>query len=205
MKARILDILDIDSKTLQKIASKIKNGAVAVIPTDTIYGIVGAAKNPQTVEKIYKLRKRNIKKPMIVLISAIGEISELGVALSKKQKEMLGEIWPNPVSVVIDSPNPKLEYLHRGKNSLAFRLPKNEFLLKILKTSGPIVAPSANPEGEKPARNIEEAGNYFGDSVDIYIDGGQLNSLPSTVVKLNNLGLTVLREGAAKIPQELLK
>ena len=88
---------------------------------------------------------------------------------------------------------------------MAFRVPNNEFLLKLLKIIGPLVAPSANFEGEDPAKNIVAAKKYFNDSVAFYIDAGELKSKPSTVVKLEKEKLTILREGAAKIPKEFLK
>lgn len=189
---------------LQDIATQIKNGAVAVIPTDTIYGIVGSAKNKKTVEKIYKLRKRASSKPMIILASSIEEILKLGVKITLKQKEILEKLWPDRISVVINCNSKSLHYLHRGKKSLAFRIPDNEFLKSLLKIAGPVVAPSANFEGKKPAESVAQAKEYFGDSAAIYIDAGQLDSPPSTVVKLDKLKLTILREGTTKIPKELL-
>lgn len=205
MKSQTFTLADIDNEILKDIASQIQNGAVAVIPTDTIYGIVGSAKNKNTVEKIYRLRRRASSKPMIILVSSIEEILELGVKITLKQKEILRKLWPDRISVVVGCNSKSLHYLHRGKNSLAFRIPDNEFLKSFLKIAGPVVAPSANFEGKKPAGNIAVAKEYFGDSAAIYIDAGQLDSLPSTVVKLDKLKLTLLREGAVKIPKELLK
>lgn len=204
-KSQIFQLADIEGERLQEVGAKIKNGAVAVIPTDTIYGIIGSALNPKTVEKIYKLRKRNSSKPMILLVDSEKQISDLGIKLSVEQISLLFKIWPNPISVVVDAPSQKLNYLHRGKRSLAFRVPHNEWLLKLLKVTGPIVAPSANFEGEDAAKNVEEARRYFRDSSEFYIDGGELKSKPSTVAKLEKSKLVVLREGAAKIPAELLK
>lgn len=205
MKSQTFRLSDIKGRHLEKISKEIKNGAVAVIPTDTIYGIAGSAKIPKTVEKIYRLRKRASSKPMIILVSSTEEILKLGVKINLKQKEILKKIWPNKISVVFGCNFKNLHYLHRGKKSLAFRIPNNEFLLNMLKITGPVVSPSANFEGEKPAKNIDEAKEYFKNSVSFYIDAGDLNSHPSTVVKLDKLKLTLLREGAVKIPKELLK
>src|SRR5204863_149383 len=68
----------------------------------------------------------------------------------------------------------KFEYLHRGTNTLALRLPKDESLQNLLKKTGPLIAPSANVEGLPPAKNITDAKKYFGDGVDLYIDGGEI-------------------------------
>lgn len=199
-----LDNSNSDASLIKEIAGQIKNGGIAVIPTDTIYGIVGSAKIQETIEKIYKLRKRAKDKPMIILISKISQISDLGIKITKKQKEIFKKLWPNKISIIIDVLNENLHYLHRGKNSLGFRLPDNEFLIKVLEISGPIVAPSANFEGEKSSKNIEDAKKYFKDSIPLYIDSGTLKSEPSTIVQLKNSELKILREGPVKIPKELL-
>lgn len=190
---------------IQILGQKIKNGEIAVIPTDTIYGIVGSALNQKTVERIYKLRRRNSLKPMIILIESKKQILDLGVNLSDAQFNMLFSLWPNPLSIVVEVKSKDLSYLHRGMNSLAFRMPDNQFLLKLLKITGPIVAPSANFEGEPPALSVEDAVKYFQDKVSFYIDGGELKSKPSTVAKLDGGKLKVLRDGAAKIPKQFLK
>lgn len=205
MKSQTFKLSAAKSTYLEKIADAIKNGAIGIIPTDTIYGIAGSAKIPETVEKIYRLRKRASTKPMIILVSSVDEILKLGIKINLKQKEILNKIWPNKISVVIDCNFKNLHYLHRGKNSLAFRVPDNKFLQELLSATGPLVAPSANAEGENPSENIDEAKRYFKDSIDFYIDAGNLDKTPSTVVKLDKLKLAVLREGAAKIPEELLK
>lgn len=205
MKSDIFPIAEIDEKRIQELGCTIKEGEIAVIPTDTIYGIVGSALNQKTVEKIYKLRKRNSSKPMIILIDSQSQILDLGIKLSDDQFKTLFNLWPSPLSIVVDVNSQKLSYLHRGNNSLALRMPANEFLLKFLKVSGPIVAPSANFEGEAAALTQKDAENYFKDNVAFYIDGGELNSKPSTVAKLEGDKLKVLREGAAKIPKQFLK
>lgn len=182
------------------VAESLKKGGIAVIPTDTIYGIVGSALNPQTVEKIYTLRKRALDKPMIILISSIDDLKKFEIKLTSKQKEFLEQNWPNPLSVILPVKKEKFKYLHRGKNSLAFRMPKNDKLLNILKQIGPLVAPSANFEGEKPAETIEEAKKYFGDKVDLYLDGGQFVTIPSTIVEVIEDGkVKVLRQGSFRI------
>ena len=185
---------------INKIIKLLKSGKIGVMPTDTIYGIVGSALNTEVVEKIYKLRKRSLGKPMIILISSLNDLNQFNIELTDKQKDFLQKIWPNPVSVVLPCQSEKFKYLHRGKNSLAFRMPKNKKLLELLKQIGPLVAPSANFEGEKPSETIAEAKKYFGDNVDFYIDGGRLISRPSTIVELNEDGiLNILRQGKYKV------
>ena len=159
------------------IAERIKQGEIGVIPTDTIYGIVCSAFNENSVEKLYKIRKRNKDKPMIILIGSVNDLKLFNIDAIVKN-------WPEKTSIVFDCND--FEYLHRGKRSLAFRLPHNKDLIDILKISGPIVAPSANIEGGKPAENIKEAKSYFGDKIDFYLDVGTIKSKPSKIIYSNN-------------------
>ncbi|MEI6581119.1 MAG: Sua5/YciO/YrdC/YwlC family protein, partial [bacterium] len=76
----------------------------------------------------------------------------------------------------------------------AFRLPAKKSLIKILKQAGPLVAPSANPEGLEPAKNMVQARGYFGDKVDFYLPGGTLKGESSILIKINKKGeIEVLR------------
>ncbi len=169
------------------------------MPTDTIYGIVGSALKPETVEEIYRLRKRDPSKPMIILISSLNDLNHFNIKLTKEQKDFLEKTWPNPVSVVLPCQQEKFLYLHRGKKSLAFRMPKNDNLLELLKQTGSLVAPSANMGNEKPAETLEEAKKYFGDEIDFYMDGGTKQTKPSTIIQLYKDGtIIVLRKGSFK-------
>ncbi|MBI2018330.1 threonylcarbamoyl-AMP synthase [Candidatus Daviesbacteria bacterium] len=184
----------------KNISDLLTKGEVGVIPTDTIYGIVGSALNQETVERIYQLRKRAADKPFIILIPSIEDLKKFGIQLTEKQKEFLEKVWPNPVSVILPVKNEKFNYLHRGKNSLAFRMPKNEWLLDILKRVGPLVAPSANIEGQKPSETIDNAKQYFGDNVDFYMDGDRIESQPSTLIQLTSYGsYNILRQGTFQL------
>lgn len=172
---------------------ELKKGQVGVLPTDTIYGLVGSALNPNTVERIFQLRKRQQDKPMIVLISSLSDLKLFGIKLSLKQKKLLTKLWPNPVSVILPCSNKKFVYLHRGTKTLALRIPKSKPLLKLLKKTGPLVAPSANRAGEKHAQTIKEAQQYFQNKVDFYVDQGPLTSDPSPLIALTDDKIKVLR------------
>lgn len=174
-------------------------GGIGVMPTDTIYGLVGLALNKYVVQRIYKVRKRNPDKPLIILISAIEDLKLFGIKLNEVQVKVLEKFWPGKISIILPCKASKWQYLHRGTKGLAFRLPKNPSLIRILKTTGPLVAPSANPEGDLPAKTITEARKYFGDEIDFYISG-KTNQTPSTLVELKDDGkLVALRQGAVKI------
>ena len=173
-----------------------------MIPTDTIYGIVASALSRSAVASVYRLRRRDPKKPSIILIGDSDDIGAFGVRLTPSQKAVLNHIWPGKFSVVFKVP-PGRRYLERGTGSLAFRLPRERVLRRFLMISGPLIAPSANFEGNPPALDVAGARKYFGDRVDLYVDRGPKKGAPSTLVAFQGRRLKVLRAGAGKLPKGL--
>jgi L-threonylcarbamoyladenylate synthase len=134
---------------------------------------------------------------MIVLIADVSEVSRFGIRLSLRQKRFLLDVWPGKVSVVLPLSGRNLsrfEYLHRKTGTIAFRVPKLKWLRELLKTTGPLVAPSANFEGEPPALTVRDAKRYFGKSVDYYFDVGRRVGKPSKIIKLDGNDVIVLRK-----------
>lgn len=177
----------------------LKGGGIGVLPTDTLYGLVGSAFSKKAVARIYRLKKRNPKKPLIILIASLRDLARFGLKPDRKTFVILRRVWPGKVSVILPCRNKKFRYLHRGTNTLAFRLLRKKSLRALLKKTGPLVAPSANPEGASSARTIREAKKYFGESVDFYIDGGRLYSLPSTLIAIKGGNVTMKRRGSGKV------
>jgi L-threonylcarbamoyladenylate synthase len=184
-------------KISKEVISAIKKGGIGVIPTDTLYGLVGQALNPETVERIYRARRRNRKKPLIIIISRLEDLSPFEISLKKKEKKILTRLWPGPISVILSCPKNKFYYLHRGQKSLAFRLPRLLWLRRLIEKTGPLVAPSANPEGKVSAQTIKVAKKYFGQQIDFYVDGGSSKGKPSTIVRLKDGQISMEREGRA--------
>ena len=172
----------------------LKNGGVGILLTDTLYGLVGRALDKKAIKRIYRIKGRNNKKPLIILISSAKDLKLFGVKLNKQTKKTVENLWPGSVSVILPCLSKKFTYLHRGTKTLAFRLPGKKPLLDILKKTGPLVAPSANPEKKPPAQNIKEAKIYFGDRVDFYLKGGKPRSKPSDIIKISDEKIEFIRK-----------
>ena len=153
-------------------------GGLAVLRTDTIYGIVARADDEQAVHRLYHVRSRDEAKSCIVLIADASEqYGEASIELPKS---------PDAVSYLLpaaDAPS----WLLRTNDELAYRIPNVEWLRELLHKTGPLIAPSANPEGLAPARTIDEARKYFGDEVDYYLDGGEVpeHVSPSQLIRIH--------------------
>lgn len=172
----------------------LKAGGVGIVPTDTLYGICASAFSPKAVERIYAIKGRSEAKPFIILISSVDDLKKFGIKLSAENIAYLDTTWPAAVSVILPCPLKKYAYLHRGVMSLAFRVPKSKKLRDFLDATGPLVAPSANPQGEEPAHTIAEAKKYFGDQVDFYMAGGRKEGKPSKIVSIVSGKPEVLRK-----------
>lgn len=173
-------------------------GSIGVIPTDTVYGVVARAADRTAVARLYDLKHRE-RKPGTLIAADIDQLVSLGI--KRRYLKAVEQFWPGAVSVVIPV-GPELEYLHQGMGSLAVRIPDHQPLRQLLLMTGPLLTSSANQPGEPPATTAAEARNYFGTAVDFYDDGGDLSgALPSTVVRMVDDAIEVLRPGAVTINQ----
>jgi len=174
----------------KKLTEVLANGGIAVVRTDTIYGIIARASKKSAVEKVYDAKHRDRTKQCIVLIPGSGSVREHSALIAKYSSP------DQPPTSVIVPKGDEHEWVLRGGKTIAYRVVRDEFLKKVIQAVGPVVAPSANPEGFPPARTIEEAKAYFGDEVDIYIDGGEVpeTTLASRIVRVEKNGsVTVVR------------
>ena len=130
---------------------------------------------------------------MFGIDSKQGVSSCFGIDPFDSKLDSLDGYWPGPNTIVLPCKGEKFEYLHRGTETLAFRVPDKSELIELIQRVGPLIAPSANIEGENPAETIEEAKEYFGDAVSCYKDGGKIVGKPSTVISMVD-DFKILRE-----------
>ncbi len=188
----------------EEIAEKIYEWEVGVIPTDTLYGLVGSALVSDVVDRIYELKRRDATKPLIVLIPHVEALSQFGVELSERLIAQLKTYWPDEIdegdsskeayTIVLPIIDEQFEYLSRGTNTIAFRRPNMLKLQTLLTMTGPLVAPSANIEGLPPAKNVTEARRYFGTDVDFYVEGEELEGKPSIIIEFDGEDVRIIRD-----------
>ncbi len=184
-----------DSLHDDQLVAAIKGGAVGIIPTDTVYGLVCAASNGASVARLYALKSRE-QKPGTIIAANVDQILELGI--TPTYLAMVDKFWPGPVSVETSH---GVTYLHQGTGRQAIRIPDNEHLRAFLEKTGPLQTTSANHPGEPHANTVKEAQAYFNGLVDFYVDGGDTTgSEPSTIIRITDGGtVEVIRQGARKI------
>lgn len=184
--------------SIDEITALLKSGAVGVLPTDTIYGVVASAQFPESIQRLYTVKHRH-SRPGTIIAANIDQLVDIGIP--RRYLKAVEQFWPNPISVVIPLGDQHDE-LHLGKKSLAVRIPSKPELLALLEKTGALVTSSANLTGEDPAVDLASAQKYFGDEVDFYVDGGDLSGhKPSTIIRMVDDAVEVLREGAVQVTE----
>ena len=200
-KLLTIDPLHIDNALLKEVAIFLKKGSIIGYPTETFYGLGGDATNESVIQRIYRLKQRETYKPLLVLVSRVEEIYPLVLFVSEKAKVMMEHFWPGPLTLVFRSSQALPKLLTGGSGKIGIRIspdPICQVLLKYFKK--PLISTSANPAGRKPARSASQVLEYFGEDIEIILDGGERESiLPSTVVDVSEDPTKVIRKGLLDI------
>ncbi len=172
------------------------SGKVGVIPTDTVYGLVARASDEEAVARLYTLKHRD-HKPGTVIAADVQQLIDLGVPAA--DIEVVARLWPNPLSVDM-LVGDDLAYLHQDTGHCAFRVVDDQEVRALLVRTGPLLTTSANDPGAPLAENLVQAQNYFRDTVDFYVEGGDRSGrIPSTVARYRSGHFEVLRHGTVNV------
>ena len=167
-----------------------KHGKVIVYPTDTIYGLGCLATDKKAIKKIFRIKGREKRKPLLILISDFKMLKKY-CRISKGQEKFLAKAWKDrrATSVILKKKGNLPPELTAGQKTVAVRLPKNRFLIKILNgISQPIVSTSLNLSGQKSLDSVSRLDNYFKKGKpDLVIDAGAIRNRPSRLVDMTNL------------------
>lgn len=179
-----------------KLIQMIKSGAIGVIPTDTVYGLVGAASIELAIKKLYSVKSRK-RQPGTTIAASPSQLIALGFPADKV---IAGEkYWPNAISIEMSAvaiPS----YLSAGQQVMAARIPQNDELITLLDATGPLMTTSANKPDAPTSTTISQAVDYFGDEIDFYVEGGNLGDRPpSTIIGFSGDEIVVYRQGTVKI------
>ncbi|OGS44342.1 MAG: threonylcarbamoyl-AMP synthase [Elusimicrobia bacterium RIFOXYD2_FULL_34_15] len=194
---KIYKLKCIKKKEIKEIAKEIKNGKIAVFPTDTVYGIGTNAFYWHGVKQIYKIKKRKDNKPMPILIDNISQLKKIVKIVPGGTKKLMEKFWPGPLTLVFET-NELGTMLMAGKKSVAARIPDNKILLSIIKEMGqPLIGTSINVSGCKDCRSISDINKRILKDIDIIIDGGKTKiGKASTVLDVSRFPYILVRAGA---------
>ncbi|MDR1663083.1 MAG: threonylcarbamoyl-AMP synthase [Endomicrobium sp.] len=183
-----------DPGARKKTVEIIKNGGVAIVPTETVYGFAVDAFNVDAQKKIYKIKGRNQKKPLILMAANIKSVRVL-VNIPKKALEITKKFWPGQLTLIF--PTTEIgKIVTGGRNDLGVRIPNNTFMLKLLQEiKTPVFTTSVNVSNKKSAKSYEDVLNFNG-IVDIIVNDGKCKfSFESTVIDMVQFPYVVVRKG----------
>jgi len=160
-----MKIIEIENKNLKavekEIVKAILDEKVILSPTDTVYGLISLAKSKKAVQKIYKIKKRPKNKPLPLFIGSIKKAKEIAI-INKKTESLLKIFWPGKITVILKRKKTKEKLYGILKKTVALRIPKFDFLQKILKDiKSPLAETSANISSKKTFSNIDSILNQF--------------------------------------------
>jgi len=160
-------------------------GKVWFIEADTMAGLSCLAKDEAAVERVTKIKQRDLSKVgYIVLIDSVERIEEFGIYLSSEEKELMNRVWPGQYTIVTKTVPTKFQHVTSINESVGFRVPDDEGLLSLLREIGPMVSTSCNRSGSPAITDVEEARVEFGDEIDHYVLPERNSKRPSTIIKI---------------------
>ena len=186
-----------NTQGIEKASQAIKNGGIIVYPTDTVYGIGCDPYNKKSVEKIYQIKQRPKTKPFPILAYSIEAASEI-VEFDKDSKKIADKFWPGPLTLILKLKDEKLKVSLNLSEKIAIRVPNNQCLQNLLKSSKFLIGTSANLSGENAFTKSEECYQRLKE-FDIFLDGGDIeDGGESTILEIIQGKPTIHRVGALK-------
>ena len=185
-------------------AKIVSEGGVIAFRTDTFYGLGVDPFNVPAIAKIRELKGREDNKPILLLLSDASEADRFIVDRSKAFEEVATKYWPGPLTIVGVAVADLPEEITAGTGTVGVRVPADNDVRELVRVcGGALTATSANPSGREPARTAQEVIEYFGERIDLVIDGGKVTATePSTVLDVTASPPRVVREGAVKLLQD---
>jgi len=200
METRIVavDPRAFSAEGVRPVLEAIRQGEIAVVPTETFYGLGVDAFSARAVRSVYGLKERDRGKPLPVVVSDLGAAERLASEVPAVFRKIAAEFWPGPLTLVVKAkPVFPAEMLGPG-GTVAVRVPGSPWLRGLLAAAGvPLTATSANLSGDAEVSDPADIVRLFGGRVAVIVDGGRTpGGRPSTVVDLTASPPRVLRDGA---------
>jgi tRNA threonylcarbamoyl adenosine modification protein (Sua5/YciO/YrdC/YwlC family) len=207
MTATVLDVR-YDSDDCQAIigeaVDRLKAGEIVAFPTETVYGIAANSSDADAVAKLFDVKSRSTEKPMSLAIGYDYSLDNYAQNPTAIMHRLARRCWPGPLTMVIQASeqvaglSDESRTLLAPNNWLGLRVPSNEVLLSVLEQlDEPLVLTSANQSGQADATTAIEVAEQLEDNVQLILDGGPAKiGTPSTVIKVHNDYIEILRSGA---------
>ncbi len=190
-------------KNIAHVARLLREGEVAAIPTETVYGLAADAWNDAAVRRIFEIKGRPQDNPLIVHISHISQMTQFVMSVSPLAKALAKRFWPGPLTIVQRKSDRFCTCVTAGLDTVAIRMPSHPVARAIISASGTaLAAPSANLSGKPSPTTVQHVYEDLNGKVRAIVDGGKCEvGVESTVVAVDADSITVLRPGGITVEQ----
>ncbi|GFG84266.1 L-threonylcarbamoyladenylate synthase [Mycolicibacter algericus] len=180
----------------------VRGGRLAVLPTDTVYGVGADAFNVAGVTALLAAKRRGRDMPVGVLVGSWNSIDGLALVVPDTARELIRAFWPGALSVIVNQA-PSLQWdLGDARGTVMVRMPLHPVALEVLTAVGPMAVSSANISGGAPAVDAAAAHRQLGETVDVYLDAGPAEQgAASTIVDLTGPAPRIVRTGPVSAEQ----
>lgn len=183
----------------QKIKNILENDGVIAFVTDTVWGLGCLPTSKKAVEKIYEIKHRDSKKPLILMSNDIKPLRRFVKPLNDKAEGLVKKYFAGALTLVVEKSELTPDYITSGLNTIGIRVPDNKVFAEICSCiEGNVLATtSANLSNEPPALTYDEAVKYIGDKVDLVVEdyGEKAQGHASTVAGIFPDSIKIFRQG----------
>lgn len=192
-----------DTAAVQKAASVLRDGGLAAIPTETVYGLAANALDSKAVSKIFRVKGRPADNPLIVHIADLETLPSLARKIPQAAYDLAEAFWPGPLTMILPKKEIIPDIVTVGLDTVAIRFPSHPVAAAIIKESGlPIAAPSANLSGSPSPTNARRCIQDLSGKIELIVDGGDCSiGVESTVITLAGDTPRLLRPGFVTLEQ----
>jgi len=177
-----------------KLLSVLEEGKIALLPSDTVYGLFADATNIDSIKRIDKAKHSN--KPHLIVVSDIDMLYKYVKNVNELQKKIIDKYWPNTLTILFEKNDLIDNELTKGSPYIGIRMPKNKFLLDLISKFGkPLISSSANITNEKVITNVKLLDEKLKNKISFIYDNGDLSDIASTIIKVEDNRILFLREG----------
>lgn len=179
-----------------RLVEVINNGNIAVVPTDTVYGIIGDATNIDVIHKVYEVKKRDYSKPLILMVSSIDMLEKYVLEINDIEKKLIDRYWPGRLTILFKKNNNIDDLITSGSNLVGIRYPDNKELNELMdKLNKPLISTSCNISSKEVITSIDMLEEDISKHVSYVYDGGILSDTSSTIVRVNDGKIEIIRDG----------
>lgn len=200
---KTLRLKSTEKEDIKKAAEILKNGGLAAIPTETVYGLAANALDPVAVGKIFAAKGRPQDNPLIVHVASLDAIPPLVKKVDPRMLKLAERFWPGPLTIISERSEIVPDAVTAGLSTVAIRMPSHPCARAIIEQSGlPLAAPSANASGKPSPTCVEHVLADLDGRIDAVVDGGHCSvGVESTVITLATEPPTLLRPGGVTVEQ----